>query len=217
MRLSVFSSIIVILVASVTSAQDRVEVGAFVGYTFSEGIDIDPVSLDGRLFDSIGPTSALSYGFSFDVFVTENMQVGFLFDQQASKLNGDGPGGGEEFVDMNVNNYHAIFTYNWGDSDSMARPFLFGGLGATQYSPQEIMGNAIDSSTRFSSTWGGGVKVYPGRNVGLKFTARWTPTYIKSDPAGVWCSPYWGFGCYQLVDTDYSNQFEMAAGVSFRF
>lgn len=47
------------------------------------------------------------------------------------------------------------------------------------------MGNVIDSSTRFSTTWGGGVKVYPGRNVGLKLTARWTPTYIKSDPGGI--------------------------------
>jgi opacity protein-like surface antigen len=208
---------VLVLVASVTSAQDRVEVGAFVGYTFSEGVNIDPVALGGQIFDHVGPSSALSYGFSVDVFVTENAQVGFQLGQQASKLKGGGPGAGEEFVDMNVNNYHGTFTYNWGDSDAMARPFLFGGIGATQYSPQELMGNLIDSSTRFSSTWGGGVKVYPGRNVGLKLTARWTPTYIKSDPAGVWCSPYWGFGCYQLVDTDYSNQFEMSAGVSVRF
>ena len=49
---------------------------------------------------------------------------------------------------------------------------------------------------------------------------RWTPTYVKSDPAGVWWSPYWGSywgGCYQVADTDYSNPFELSASVAFRF
>ena len=57
--------------------------------------------------------------------------------------------------------------------------------------------------------------------MGVTLTARWTPTYIKSDPEGLYCSPYWGpyygGGCVALSDPDYSNQFELSAGIGVRF
>lgn len=59
-----------------------------------------------------------------------------------------------------------------GFDDSRMRPFIFGGLGATQYSPGDIHGFDIESSTRFSTTWGGGVKIYATDNLGFNFTAR---------------------------------------------
>jgi hypothetical protein len=59
------------------------------------------------------------------------------------------------------------------------------------------------------------VKVYPGKNVGLKLGMRWTPTYIKSDATGWWCDPYWG--CYVTGDSQYSNQFEFGGGITLRF
>ena len=118
---------------------------------------------------------------------------------------------------MKVNNYHGIFTYNFGYEDSMTRPFIFGGLGATNWTPGDVEGLSIESATKFSTTWGGGVKVYPIQNVGVQVMGRWTPTYVKSDPGGLWCSPYWGWGCYVLSEPDYSNQLELSGGVTFRF
>ncbi len=198
-------------------AQDyKVEFSGFFGYTLSEGFTIDPVVIGGNAYNKINPTNGASYGFTFDVLATENMAIGFQYSQQRSTLEASGTTN-VDLTDMNVNNYHGIFTYNIGDEDDMVRPFILGGLGATQYKPADIEGNAVSSSTRFSTTWAGGVKVYPAPNVGFKAAARWTPTYMKSDPAGIWCSPYWFWGCYQLVETDYSNQFELAAGVTFRF
>ena len=79
------------------------------------------------------------------------------------------------------------------------------------------MGFMIESSTRFSTTWGGGVKAYVSDNVGFNFTARWVPTYISSDPAGIWCSPYWPGACWVLSEANYSNQFDLSGGVNFRF
>jgi hypothetical protein len=73
----------------------------------------------------------------------------------------------------------------------------------------------IGGETQFSTTWGLGVKLYPGRSVGLKLGVRWTPTYIKSDAEGWWCDPYWG--CYVVGDAQYSNQFEFAGGLTIRF
>jgi len=198
-------------------AQDyKVEFSGFFGYTFSEGFTIDPITSGGNVYNKINPTNGASYGFTFDVLVTENMAVGFQYGQQRSTLEASGTTK-VDFTDMNVNNYHAIFTYNFGDEDNAMRPFIVGGLGATQYQPSAVEGTEISSSTRFSTTWAGGVKAYPAKNVGFKAMARWTPTYIKSDPAGIWCSPWWPWGCYQLVETDYSNQFELAAGITFRF
>ena len=199
-------------------AQDKkVEITGFVGYTLSEGIEGDGVVIDGTVFNQIHPTSSISYGFTFGYFVTEDVEVGFLFDVQDSTLQIKGPTRTEDVADMKVRNYHGIFTYNFGDDRSAARPFIFGGLGATQYKPGERMGNAIEGNTRFSSTWGGGVKVFPGENVGIQLMARWTPTYIKSDPAGIWCSPYWPFACWPVSNPDYSNQFEFSGGIALRF
>ncbi len=198
-------------------AQDkRVEINPFFGYTLSDGITVDPFIIGGQVFDSINAASAMAFGVQFGVFATENVEVGFLYAREFSTLQAEN-GRSEDLTDMNVDNYHAIFTYNWGDEDAVTRPFLFGGLGATNFAPADIGGQAIDGETRFSGTWGGGVKVYPTPSVGFTAMGRWTPNYIKSDPAGVWCSPYWFYGCYVVGDPQYANQFEFSGGVSFRF
>ena len=208
--------------ASTSLAQGRVEISGWGGYTFSEGINVDPNSVAGILVREVNPTSGLSYGVSFNVAVDDDgaMMIGFLIDQQESNLELKGAGGGigkTSVADMKVRNYHAIFTYNFGDYRDPVRPYILGGLGATQYSPGDVMGFAIDGNTKFSSTWGGGVKFFANDHVGINVGARWTPTYIKSDPAGVWCSPYWPGGCWQLSDPDYSNQLEFTGGITLRF
>lgn len=130
-----------------------------------------------------------------------------------------------KLADTSVDNWHGNFVYNYGDSDARVRPFVFGGLGATHYSPGDISAQFpvlvanqanIDGETRFSTTWGGGVKFYPAKGFGVKFTGRWTPTYIKSDTGGIWCDPFYPT-CWVVADLDYSNQFELSGGVTFRF
>ena len=83
--------------------------------------------------------------------------------------------------------------------------------------PSAKVHHEIAGDTRFSSTWGGGVKAYAGENLGFRVSARWTPTYIKSEPSGIWCNPWWPWGCYVLSEADFSNQFELAGGVVLRF
>jgi hypothetical protein len=94
-----------------------------------------------------------------------------------------------------------------------------GGAGATHYGKVPFsVGNFAGETggeTQFSTTWGLGVKLYPGPKVGINLLARWTPTYIKSDAEGWWCDPYWG--CYVVGDSQYSNQFEFSGGIVFRF
>ena len=221
MRNLVVFSVLVAMSGAVGLAQDeyKIELTPFIGYTFSEGVDINSTNIgSGQFVNRISPTSGLSYGFTVDWLATESFALGFNFNQQDSNLEGRIQGSGKRnFTDMKVRNYHGIFTYNFGDEDSIMRPFLFGGLGATQYSPGEIEGNSSDSNTRFSTTWGGGVKYFVSENIGIKGTGRWTPTYIKSDPGGVWCNPWYPWSCWVVGNPNYSHQFEMSAGVTFRF
>jgi hypothetical protein len=207
--------VMAILVLASPSFAQRVEINPFFGYSASDGVSIDPLVFGGEVWDAIDIQDGISYGSHVGVFVNENAEIGFLWSRQDSVLAGEGTSP-MEFANMPVMNYHALFTYNWGDADATASPFIFGGLGATTYSPEDAMGQSFErGETQFSSTRGTGVKVYPGGSkVGFAAMLRWTPIYIKSDPDGYWCGYY---GCYVVGDTQYANQFEFSGGVSFRF
>ncbi len=201
-------------------AQDYImEVTPFFGYTLSNGIDVNPASLPGgAIVNRITPKSGFSWGFQADVLASEMFAMGFLYSAQSSKLElREVSGQKNEITDMKVRNYHAMFTLNLGEEDASAKPFIFLGLGATQYSPDDIAGNPTDSETKFSTTWGGGMKMYMSDHIGVRLGARWTPTYIKSDPAGYWCNPFWPGGCWLVSEAHYSHQFEFNAGLILRF
>jgi hypothetical protein len=208
-------------------AQDpRVEVGATVGWTISDGVTGDPVTVPGAgVFNSIAPKDAASWGLRFGVFVNPQVEVGFLFNRQYSALEVGGTtavAGGATNVDLGdeaVRNYHGYVAYNFGESSAKVRPYLLFGLGATQYGEVDaVLGNqqrVIGGVSRFSSTLGGGLKLQQSERVGFRLEARLTPTFIKSDAVGWWCDPFWG--CYVIGDAQYSNQFDIAGGVTFRF
>jgi opacity protein-like surface antigen len=215
-----FAFIVAVLSGGLFAQKEpKIEIIPFFGYSLSEGVDIDDAEIPGdRTVNRLDPTSGMSYGFETDFLLGENFYLGFNFSNQDSNLQGTVVGEGKQnFTDMSVQNYHGILGYNLGDSDAPLRPYFFGGLGATHYSPGDIEGYSVDSSSQFSSTWGGGVKYYFSDNVGARFGARWTPTYINSDASGIWCSPYiWG-GCWVVGNANYSHQFEMSAGLALRF
>ena len=201
------------------------EVGVNFGYTLSEGVDITPTLTSLGTVTKINPTNGASWGLKFDYLAGENFAIGFLYDQQMNKLNADFQSGSKiDVAENNTYNYHGVFTYNFGGQDSKMRPYFYGGLGATHFSggngllkvtPPPTQ-TSVGGETQFSTTWGGGVKFFASKSVGLNFEMRWTPTYIKSDPAGVWCGGYY-WGCWVVGESDYSNQFKMAAGIVFRF
>jgi len=146
------------------------------------------------------------------------VEIGFLFDQQATTLEIGGTST-VEFGDVSIYNYHGYFAFNFGDYDAPARPYILVGLGATQYGSVSVnLGGtqrSIDGDTRFSGSLAAGLKLFPGPRFGLRAEARWTPTYIKSDAVGWWCDPFWG--CYVVGDSQYANQYELSGGIILRF
>lgn len=200
-------------------AQERkFEFNGLIGYTFSEGVNVNPQENDEYGITRLSPKSAFSFNLGMDYLLTENFALGFNFGQEQSTLRARVKGlEGLDITDMNVNNFHGIFTYNFGEEDQPLRPYVFGGLGATNYSPGSVEGMNIEGSTRFSTTWGGGVKYFTTDHLGFRGGVRWTPTYINSESAGIWCSPYWPWHCWALSNANYSHQFEINAGIMLRF
>jgi opacity protein-like surface antigen len=205
-----------VLAGSAAWAQEkRVEIGATAGWTFSDGVSGSAVIVPGvGTFDRIDPKDAFSWGARIGFLVNDNVEVGGLFSSQATSLELGGTNTAK-LGDETIYNYHGYFAYNFGEADAQVRPYVLGGLGATQFGTVKTSVGDIGGNTKFSTTWAAGVKLYPGKNVGLRLEGRWTPTYIKSDAGGWWCDPYWG--CYVVGNAQYANQFELSGGITLRF
>jgi opacity protein-like surface antigen len=220
-RRMILATLAVYACAAPAVAQDkRVEASVIFGYTFSDGVSGDSVrASNGQLYDRVDPKDSFKWGLDIGALVNDNMQVGFLFGQQPTTLTIGGTAT-TDVGDLTITTYHGYFGYNFGEADARIRPYLMGGLGATNFGSVEFttltgVQLTTDSGTQFSSTWGAGVKVFPRPNVGVRFGVQWTPTYIKSDAEGWWCDPYWG--CYVVSDPQYSNQWDLSGGIAFRF
>jgi hypothetical protein len=210
---------------SATPARAQVEVSFEAGYTSSEGINASESRIIlGNVYNSLDITSGGSFGLTAGGFFTEQWEAEFLWHRQMGGLEISNPAPVQKLANQNVDNYHGNLVYNFGVRDSKLRPFLFGGLGATHYSPGDYDSSlplgggvaTIQSFSKFSANWGGGVKAYPSPHFGIKGMLRWTPTYIKTDAAGYWCDPFYPT-CWVVGDADYSNQFEFSGGIIFRF
>jgi hypothetical protein len=202
---------------SLAAAQDhRVEIAGTAGWTFSDGVSGNAITIPAvGTFNRIDPKDAFSWGLRLGFMVSDNVVVGGLFNLQSTSMELGGTTT-LNIGDDKIYNYHGFIEYQFGDSHSTARPYFLGGLGATQYGGLTTpSGHNIDGHSQFSTTWALGVKIYPGKNAGILLEGRWTPTYIKSDSEGWWCDPYWG--CYVVGNAQYSNQFELAGGITLRF
>jgi hypothetical protein len=208
-------------IAAPAQAQGKFELSVTGGYTFTEGIRMDQGQpFPSGFYDQIDVKSGPTFGLSFGYVLESGGEVGFLWGRQMSEI-GASFGGTNAIVigDMNIDNYHGYFAYNFLP-DSAIRPYLLLGFGATDYGRVEYdvpgRSGSVAGPVRFSTTWGAGVKFFSGDGkVGLRGGVRWTPTYITSEAEGWWCDPWWG--CYLVGDSKYSNQFELSGGVVFRF
>lgn len=198
----------------------KAEISGLFGWTLSDGVEGDAILAgDGNLYDTVDVKDSASWGFAVGFNATDNVEVGFLFGQQLSKLSISGTAD-RELGDLKINTYHPYVAFNFAPPDARVRPYLMVGFGATNYGSVDFTrangtADTTGSETQFSTTWGAGVKVYGSSNVGFRAGMQWTPTYIKTDSTGWWCDPYWG--CYVVGDAQYSNQFQFNGGVTIRF
>jgi len=220
-RKTILPALVAALAAVTAQAQDkRVEISGSVGWTFSEGISGTDVKVGSfGTFNRIDPLNALSWGARVGLRLGKGSEVGVLFDQESTDLDITGASS-LKIADVKIRNYHGYFAYNFLATDSLARPYLLLGFGATRYSPSAVSVSGVtrdvSGDSRLSGTGAIGLKVFPeGKNFGLRLEGRWTPSRIKPDATGFWCDPYWG--CFVTSKAQYSNQFEWSGGILLRF
>jgi len=213
-----FFVILLLLLVGTSYAQDyRFEITPFIGYDFTSDVSIEQNEVNGYLLNKLKIGSGLDYGFIADVSLNEQVQFEFIWSRVDSALGaygtpvGGGPSEEVDFSDMSIDNFHFNVLFQMGYHDEMVLPFFFGGLGGSRFNPDA---EGVGSETKFSINLGGGVKVFFSDHVGLRLQGRWIPTFIQSGE-GLWCD--WYGWCWSVPVGSYLHQFEMTAGVAFRF
>lgn len=226
MRRVLYLSLILFL-ATTAQAQaqtQKFELKGSVSWALAEGIsfpgdDFDlPGEPDPVFLNRLDISDGIAFGLGAGYYLDRNWEIAFLWDHHRSELFASGERD-VKIDDLGIDNYHGVFIYNFGGPLDEVRPMLFGGLGSTYYRSVDFVDiegrqRSSGGEGRFSSTWGGGVKIFPTERFGIQLDFKWTPTWIKSDPGGIWCD-YWG--CYYTSRPDYANQWKFGGTLIARF
>ena len=182
------------------SAQ-TVTVSPFIGYRF--GGDLYEV-YTGAALDIDG---AATIGAVVDVFVVRGLSFSFLYTHQDAHIETvDSWGRVTEFGDLSIDHWHVGGTQEFGAG--RVRPFLVGTLGLTHF------GAPGDSEVRFSTSAGGGVKLMPGRHVGVRLDGRVYAVLVDGWTSAGVCG---GAGCLVGVNVSVIWQAEFTAGLVLSF
>jgi hypothetical protein len=167
------------LLGTYAFAQDpRVEVSGTAGWTFSDGVNV------GAIDDSpirVDPKDAFSWGLRIGFNLSPNLEMGALFSLQSTDLEASGII--NRSIGQKIYNYHGYFAYNFGDPEAKARPYLLGGLGATQYGGLSTAAGDIGGETQFSTTWAAGVLC--GTAVGTTWHSAQVKGLERREPSAV--------------------------------
>jgi hypothetical protein len=186
--------------AAQVSAQ-TVEIAPFVGYRF--GGDFYELTTN-RTVDTDGATSV---GLIGNVRLTHDLFFeGFFTHQEAHVTIPSDLTQPSTRVKVTVNHFQAGGLREL--EPGRVRPFLTGTVGLTHY---EAEGN---HEVRFALAAGGGVKLYPVRNLAVRFDGRVFATIVDADADALFCSP--GF-CFGSFDVRAMWQAEFTAGVVIAF
>jgi hypothetical protein len=201
-RQLVLSAISIFLfLVPVSAFADSIEITPQIGYRYGGIVrvlndEVSEVSLD----------SGLAYGLTVGFLFTESMGFEFAWNRQHSGVEAEEA----RVANINVDRYLGNFTYEWGKQPNRMRPFVFVGLGASRLIPK-----GFAPLTKFAAAAGGGLKLFYNEQLGFRFQAIYTRTFIDSEPVTLLCDPV--YGCFTIADSINMNQFEIGTGVIFRF
>ena len=204
MRKSVLAVVVCALTAWSADAYAQIHdvaVIPFGGYRWGGGMS----SITGvRSFDT---QNTASYGVALDAAVNYSAAVEIYYghfsgDWDAVLTNGDRASGSLKRDDILVNGiWYAT------RAGLVLRPYFTAGLGVSIYTP------ANGSSTgRFAWDIGAGLRHDFNDRAALRLDGRWIPTWFTTG-TGVYCDPYYYYGCYPAATGEFYDQFELTGGL----
>ena len=148
-----------------------------------------------------------SYGLIIGKDNGTNNQTEFIYSVQPTKLTASGAVI-SPLVDVDVENF--LFA---GKKilNKESGTFMSGMIGATRFDPSS---SSLSSETRFALGIGGGVDHRISDNLGFRFEGRGIATFLDSDGA-IFCDSTGG--CLIFTESTVLWQFEVVAGITFRF
>ena len=176
-----------------------VEISPVLGYRFGGQFKDDTTGED------VDVKEAATYGLAVDVEYSPSRMVEVFYSRQSTEIEDVSPA-----FDIDVEYFQIGGVSEY--SQPNYTPYLVGTLGATRFSPD---GN-LDSETRFSLTFGGGVKWYLNEHWAIKAEGRAFITIFDSDTE-VFCVSSGGATCLFRASGSLVWQVEANAGVTFRF
>jgi hypothetical protein len=194
-RLIAVAAAIILLTLSAPASAQSWELSGFAAYTPSVAFDRRAPELsqfDVRGGLTWGVQGAFTPHWGAEALWTQRSAQQIGTDAGTTPLHDDHPA------------THAT-VHDFGGAASRQRLFVFGGLGATFFSADDF-----ESETKLSFGFGGGVKYFPWKAIGLRGHVRYKATMLNDEDAGDVCLPF-GF-CQGSL-----QQFEFAAGAVVRF
>jgi hypothetical protein len=201
--MSRFSGVLVAIAVLVLSTSTRAqswEASGLVGYTPLVSVDRQAPELT-----DLNIRGGFTWGVQGGRLFTPDWGAEALWMQQASAFEVETDAGRAELFKMTVRQLHGDVLYHFGSADARLRPFVFGGLGATFFSADDL-----ESETKFSFGLGGGIKYFLGDAIGVRVHFRYKPTMLNDEESADFCDPF-GF-CESAL-----QQIEFAAGGVVRF
>jgi opacity protein-like surface antigen len=184
-------TVLMILVSITPASAQSWEASGLVGYTPSVGLENQAPEVTG-----LDVRSGFTYGLQAARLLTPRWGAEVLWTRQSSAFKLATDAGSAELFTMTIRQLHGDVVYNLGAANARLRPFVFGGLGATFFSADELK-----SETKFSFGLGAGVKYFRWNAVGLRAQFRYKPTMMNDKDAADFCDPF-GFcqGSLQQVE-----------------
>jgi opacity protein-like surface antigen len=199
-----------LMVPGFVASGQNVEVTGHLGGQFNGGLD-----LSNTRFRRIEVGNGASFGVTAGYLIGDRYGIEFQWNHNKASTVAEPRGGGTniKIFNLTTNQYMGNFLFHFADREQKLRPFAMLGGGATSLSTDVSL---VKGVTRFAFGLGGGAKYNLSPYLGLRVQAKWSPTYIATTNGGMWCDPFWG-GCFFVGNSHYLQEFDVSAGITFRF
>lgn len=199
-----------LLLATVVAAEENqytVQITPFAGYRFGGTFEDKETGDEYELNDNS------SYGLTVNFPSRGNTEWEVYYSKQSTDLDVAGFVPSDNPVDLDVEYLQIGGTYLF-DATARSVPYFVATIGGTKVTPDAPN---TKSDTFFSFAAGGGWKLFPSKRVGLRLDGRLLGTFVSSD-SKIFCgSGPEGGTCAISTSGKILYQFELQAGIIFRF